>query len=107
MNKWIFPLLLLIIFEGLADIFAKNWSLQRTLWTAGASLICYLIANSFWLFALKNGSGLGRGAVIFSISSAIIAIILGIIFYKETINKFQIIGFILGVAAIIFLFWED
>jgi multidrug transporter EmrE-like cation transporter len=103
---WIFPLSMLIVFEIIADIFAKNWSLQRTAWIAIASLASYLIANSFWLFALKNGSGLGRGTIIFSVATAIIAVILGIIFYKEPANKFQIIGLFLGIIAIVLLFWE-
>ncbi|MCX6793269.1 MAG: SMR family transporter [Candidatus Falkowbacteria bacterium] len=106
MISWIIPLSLLIIFEIVADIFAKNWSLQRTTWIAVTSLASYLIANSFWLFALKNGSGLGRGAIIFSVATAIIAVILGILFYKEPVNKFQIIGLVLGVIAIVLLFWE-
>jgi len=106
MINWIIPLSLLIIFEIIADIFAKNWSMQRTAWLAVASLACYLIANSFWLFALKNGSGLGRGAVIFSVATAIIAVILGILFYKEPANKLQIVGLFLGIVAIVLLFWE-
>lgn len=106
MNKWILPLGLLIIFEGLADIFAKNWAIQRTTWIAAVSLGCYLIANSFWLFALKNGSGLGRGAIIFSVASAVIAIGLGIFLYKEPVSKLQIFGLVLGVVSIVLLFWE-
>ena len=106
MNKWIVPLSLLIIFEGLADIFAKNWSLQKTTWLAIASLFFYLVANSFWLFALKNGSGLGRGAVIFSVSTAIIAVTLGILFYKESVSRLQMIGFLFGIISLVLIFWE-
>jgi len=106
MNKWIIPLSLLIIFEAIADIFAKNWSIQRATWIAIVSLIFYVIANSFWLFALKNGAQLGRGAIIFSVVSAVIAILLGLIFYKEPVSKLQIVGLTLGVISIIFLLWE-
>ncbi len=53
MNKWILPLALLIFFEAVADIFAKNWSIHKSVWIAVTSLTFYLIANSFWLFALK------------------------------------------------------
>jgi len=106
MIKWILPLSLLIVFESLADIFAKNWSINKTIWLAVASLFLYLVANSFWLFALKNGAGLGRGAVIFSVSSAIIAVILGVLFYKEEVSRLQMIGFALGIASLFFIFWE-
>lgn len=106
MPYWLIPLLLLVLFESLADIAAKSWSLNKTAWLAFLSLGLYLLANSFWLFALKNGSGLGRGAVIFSILSAILAVVIGVFIYKEPLAKNQIIGFFLGIIAISFLFWE-
>lgn len=106
MNKWILPLALLIFFEAVADIFAKNWSIHKSVWVAVTSLTFYLIANSFWLFALKNGAQLGRGAIIFSVASAIIAILLGVLLYKEPVSKLQTAGLILGVVSIILLFWE-
>jgi multidrug transporter EmrE-like cation transporter len=97
---------LLIFFEAVADIFAKNWSIHKSVWIAVTSLTFYLIANSFWLFALKNGAQLGRGAIIFSVASAIIAILLGVLLYKEPVSKLQTAGLILGVVSIILLFWE-
>jgi len=106
MMRWLLPLALLIFFESVADIFAKNWSLQRTAWMAVVSLLFYLIANSFWLFALKNGSGLGRGAVIFSVVSALLAVVLGVIFYKESVNKYQLLGFVFGIISLVLIFWD-
>jgi hypothetical protein len=61
-SAWILPFTLLVVFEAFADIFAKEWQDKRGVYLAAASLFCYLVANSFWLFALKNGSGLARGA---------------------------------------------
>lgn len=106
MNKWIIPLSLLILFEAIADIFAKNWSIHKSVWIAITSLAFYLVANSFWLFALKNGAQLGRGAIIFSVASAIIAILLGIFLYKEPVSKIQSVGLALGLLSIVLLFWE-
>jgi len=106
MIKWLIPLFLLIIFETVADIFAKEWSLRNTAWIAMLSLFFYLVANSFWLFSLKNGAGLGRGAIIFSVLSAVIAMVLGVIFYKETVSRTQYIGFLLGTISLVLIFWE-
>ncbi|MES2213574.1 MAG: EamA family transporter [Patescibacteria group bacterium] len=106
MLKWILPLSILVLFEGIADIFAKNWSLKGGYWLAALSLTSYLLANTFWLFALRSGSGLGKGAIIFSVSSAIIAVVLGLLFYHEEITKFQIAGMVLGIVSLIFIFWE-
>ncbi len=105
--KWILPLTLLITFEFIADIFAKEWSLNRTVTLAAGALGSYLIANTFWLFALKNGSGLARGAVIFSVASALIAMGLGIFLYKEHITRTQMVGIVLGLISITLIFWND
>ncbi len=104
--NWLIPLLLLIIFESLADIFAKEYSLKGHwyLWLAG--IIGYIIANIFWLSAIKNGSQLGRGAIIFSVLSAVLAVIIGVYFYQENTNKIQILGMVLGIISIALIFWE-
>lgn len=105
--KWIIPLFILIFFEFVADIFSKEWSLQQNkIWLAVGGLAAYMLANTFWLFALKNGSGLTRGAIIFSVSSAVIATLLGVFFYHETITKIQFIGVLLGLISLVLIFWE-
>lgn len=105
--RWILPLSLLIIFEVIADIFAKEWSLHgNTIRWVGA--ICsYIAANTFWLFALKNGSGLGRGAILFSVASAILAAVIGFLFYKEQINKIQLLGVAFGIISLFLILWDN
>lgn len=103
---WIIPLSLLIIFESLADIFAKEYSLKGHwyLWLGG--IIGYIIANIFWLSAIKNGAQLGRGAIIFSIVSAVLALIIGVYFYHEKTNGIQLAGMFLGIISLVLIFWE-
>jgi multidrug transporter EmrE-like cation transporter len=104
---WVFSLTLLIVFELIADIFAKEWSLKSNPVFWICSLLGYIIANVFWLFAIKNGSGLARGATIFSVVSAIIAILIGLVFYKESVTVIQFVGMVVGLIAIILIFWND
>lgn len=104
---WILPLTLLIVFEMVADVFAKSWSLQGSMWKAALALLCYLIANTFWLFALKYGSGLAKGAVIFSLVTGLSAMAIGLVIYKEPVTRLQFIGMILGLVSIMLIFWND
>ena len=106
MSPWILPLTILITFEIIADILAKKWSLSGPWYMAGLALLAYMAANTFWLFALKNGSGLGRGAVLFSVASAVLAIIVGVILYHEEVSSLQIAGMALGIVAIALIYWE-
>lgn len=105
--QWILPLSILIIFEAIADVLAKEWSLHGLWIRAAGALLAYLLANTFWLFALKNGSGLGRGAIIFSVASAILATIIGFVFYKENLTTLQIVGILIGIVSMVLIFWDS
>jgi len=104
--QWIGPIILLVVFELIADYVAKKWSLEGGWWRASMALAAYLVANSFWLFALKNGSGLARGAVIFSVASAVIAVGLGVLLFREEVTMKGYIGLLLGIVAIVLLVTE-
>lgn len=103
---WILPFTLLVVFEAVADIFAKEWQVNGGTWRWVASLGAYLIANTFWLFALRNGSGLARGGLMFAVSCAILAIFIGLWLYKEEVTKIQMVGIGLGLLSLCLIFWE-
>lgn len=105
--KWILPLALLILFESVADIFAKEWSLKGWWVRGAAAILAYVVANLFWLFALKEGSGLARGAVIFSVASAVLATIIGAWLYKEHVTRIQMAGIIFGIISLVLIFWNE
>jgi len=101
--SWLFPISLLILFELVADFFSKKYSLDNRWWFWGLALLSYVIANIFWLSAMKNGSGLVRGANIFSVGSAIVASVLGYYFFQEKLSATQMVGVILGIVALILI----
>lgn len=97
---WIIPLLLLVVFESLADYISKTWSLKGGVALAVLALVGYVVANAFWLWALKSGAGLARGAVLFSVLSAVLAVALGFIVFKEDVGVRGYVGIAMGVVAI-------
>ena len=103
---WIFPIIFLILFELIADVFSKEYALKGNWYFWALAIAGYIIANIFWLWSIRSGSGLARGAVIFSVGSAIVATILGIYFFHEHTNKMQIFGMILGALSLLLIFWE-
>ena len=103
---WIVPISFLIIFELIADIFSKEYSLKGSWQFWALAITAYIIANIFWLWAMRSGSGLARGAVIFSVGSAIFAAIIGIYFFNEKGSFLQYIGIALGIISLIFILWE-
>jgi multidrug transporter EmrE-like cation transporter len=101
--KWLYFLLLLVAFELLADILAKQFSLNGRLLFAILALLGFLAANTAWLISLRTGAELGKGAVLFSVLSGIGAVMIGVLVYHEKTTPWQIIGLVLGIAAIVFL----
>jgi drug/metabolite transporter (DMT)-like permease len=104
--KWALPLSILILFEAVADVFAENWAIKGGLIVAIVAILSYCIGNIFWLFALRNGAGLGKGALIFSVVSAFFAILIGIFLYKEPVSRIQAVGMFLGLISLVLIFWR-
>jgi multidrug transporter EmrE-like cation transporter len=101
--KWLYFLLLLVAFELLADILAKQFSLNGRILFAILALLGFLVANTAWLISLRTGAELGKGAVLFSVLSGIGAVMIGVLVYHEKTTPWQLIGLVLGIAAIAFL----
>lgn len=100
---WLWFLLLLVAFELIADILAKQFGLTGKVIFGVLSILGYVLANLAWLFSLRSGAELSKGSIIFSALSGVGAVLLGLLVYHEKVNLYQLIGVVLGIAAIIFL----
>ena len=101
--KWVYFLLLLVLFELIADILAKQFALSGKYAFAFLSIVGFIAANTAWLISLRSGAELGRGAILFSVLSAIGAVGVAVTLYHEKMTLYQNIGLLLGIAAIVFL----
>ncbi|GCE17297.1 hypothetical protein [Dictyobacter kobayashii] len=101
--KWLYFLLILVAFELVADILAKQFAISGKYTFALLSLAGFIAANTAWLISLRTGAELGKGAVLFSVLSAIGAVIVAVLIYHEKVSTYQLIGLVLGIAAIGFL----
>lgn len=104
---WIIALLLLIGFEAVADIFSKEYALHGAFVYWALALLGYIIANVFWLISIRKGSGLARGAILFSVGSAIVAVLIGALKFQEKIGRVEMVGIVVGVLSVILIFWSD
>jgi multidrug transporter EmrE-like cation transporter len=100
---WLTFVLILVVFELIADVLAKQYALKGKLVFAVLSILGYIAANIAWIISLRNGGELGKGAILFGALSGIIAVIIGVLVYREKVSTYQFIGMILGIAAIVFL----
>ncbi len=101
--KWLYFLLLLVGFELIADILAKQFAVSGKYVFAVLSIGGFIAANTAWLISLRTGAELSRGAILFSVLSGIGAVMIGLFVYHEKVSPYQGIGLALGIAAIAFL----
>ena len=101
--KWLYFLLILVAFELVADILAKQFAMSGKFIFAVLAIVGFVAANTAWLISLRTGAELGKGAVLFSVLSAIGAVIVAVLLYHEKVTGYQLIGLVLGIAAIAFL----
>ncbi|MDZ4284989.1 MAG: hypothetical protein U1A28_04140 [Patescibacteria group bacterium] len=102
---WGVLLALVVAFEAAADVFAKSWSVKGGVVLAATALTLYVVDNTFWLFALRGGAGLARGGILFSVASALLAAVIGVFVFRETLTTTQTLGIIVGLAAVGLLSW--
>ena len=96
----------LLVFETFADILAKEWQLKNNPKFYALSLCCYLIANASWLISLKMGMTLSKGGMIFAVTCAILAVVIGMA-YKEPVTRIQMTGFVLGIISLVLILWSS
>jgi glucose uptake protein GlcU len=100
---WSLPISLLIFSEVVADILGKEWTIRKNNLLFYIALTFYIVGSIFWLSAIASGSGLARGFVFFEISAVFSITVIGILYYKEKMNKKQMAGIALGILSLILL----
>ena len=100
---WLLFLLALVAFELIADIFAKQFAISGKLVLAMCSMLGFVAANTAWIISLRTGAELSRGAVLFSVLSAIGAAAIGLLVYHEHASRYQVLGLGVGILAIVLL----
>lgn len=103
---WIIPFVFFIILTLFSDIFSKEYSLQGKWLFWILAMLGYAIGNAFWLWSIRTGSGLARGAVIYVVITAVFTSFVGLYFYNESMNNIQITGIVLGILSLILIFWQ-
>lgn len=97
----------LCLFELAADVLAKEHTRHSGAWLlATLAVICYVTGNVSWIFALRFGAKLSIGAILFGVISGVIAVLVGWLWYKESISPVQWVGIAAGFVSIGLLSWE-
>ena len=100
---WLIYLAILIILECIADILTKEHSIKRTAWTFVLAVLLYATANVSYVMSMRHNSKLAISANLFSVATGVIAALIGVVIYKESLTPLHITGIGLGCIALALL----
>lgn len=103
---WFALFLVFLVFEQAANVLGKQFALSGRCRFAVFSLLSFFVCELPWIFSLRIGLELSRGAVLFSVVPAILAVLIGSLVYKEKATRSQFIGLMLGIVAVALLSLE-
>ncbi|MBA3733293.1 EamA family transporter [Patescibacteria group bacterium] len=66
-------------------------------------MVIYALTAFGWFYVMKN-TRLSVLGIIYSVSTSVLLLMIGVIFFKEQLTVYNVIGVVLGIISIIFLF---
>ena len=90
----------LYLFQGSQKLFAE---LTHINWTAFALGICIIGLEFGYIYVYRSGWKVNTGSLVANISLAVVLIVVGFVFYKESLSLRQLAGIILCVAGLILI----
>jgi multidrug transporter EmrE-like cation transporter len=102
-SKWFFGLVIFaVIFEAVADILFKYWSINtKNIFLVGG-VVLYSIGTIIWAFSLKY-KYLSKAIIIFTVLNLIVVVLIGIFIFKEGLSLTNKLGILLGVVSVILI----
>ena len=103
---WFALFLVFLLFEQAANVLGKQFAVSGRYRFAVFSLLSFIVCELPWIFSLRTGLELSKGAVLFSVVPAILAVLIGSLAYREKATRLQLIGLVLGIVAVALLSLE-
>ncbi|MEY2664505.1 MAG: Small Multidrug Resistance protein [Candidatus Parcubacteria bacterium] len=103
MNSWFLGLVsFAVIFEVIADILFKYWTLNTKHLFLIGGVILYSIGTVIWAFSLKY-EYLSKAITIFTILNLVAIVLIGVLVFKEDLSLINTFGIILGIISVILI----
>jgi len=91
-----------VVLEVTGDIFFKKWALENKNVLLYAGLLIYFVGALFWALSLKY-EYLSKAISIFTVLNLIIAVLAGVILFKEDLTLLNKVGIGLGILSVILI----
>ncbi len=93
-------ILVAVLFEVVADVLFKKWSLDNRQLYLGVGLALYFIGTCIWAYSLKY-EGLSKAVTIFTVLNFVLVLLAGFLLFNESLSLVNKLGIVLGVVSVI------
>lgn len=100
---WLLLLIALAALELVGDTFAKQFAVTGEIRNSLLAILFVVAGNLCWQHMLRQGVPLGVGGVLFGVSVALGMLMIGALFYGETLTPTKLIGAGFGLVALLLL----
>lgn len=83
------------------DYLTKRWTSGHGEVYLATAMACYMVVSCIWFMVIKRQPELGRIGVIWTTSAMVASVLIGLVFFDESMdltNKFGVLLCILGVV---------
>ncbi|HZX12649.1 MAG TPA: SMR family transporter [Candidatus Nanoarchaeia archaeon] len=95
---------LAVLFEIVADVLFKKWSMESKTFLFVVGIVLYAIGTVFWAFSLKY-EFLSRAIIVFTVVNLVVISLVGVIFFKESLSLVNKVGIFAGLLSVVLVEW--
>jgi len=99
---WIWWTVALVLY-AVGEWIAKRWSEDQLIHLGMLSLLAYTVSSTCWLGIMAHSKKLTLMSTLWEIGSLLLAAVVGVLLFGETLTPTQWIGFFLAIIAGILL----
>ncbi|HVJ41170.1 MAG TPA: hypothetical protein VM639_06730 [Dongiaceae bacterium] len=100
---WLLLLIALAALELIGDTFAKQFAVTGEIRNSILAVLFVAAGNLCWQHMLRQGIPLGVGGVLFGVSVALGMLVIGAVFYGESLTPVKLLGAGFGLVALVLL----
>lgn len=89
-----------VAFEAAGDVLFKYWSRSGRAATLLIGLFIYFVGSVFWAFSLRHEL-LARSITVFTVVNLVVIVIIGMLYFQETLTLRQKLGIALGLISVV------
>ncbi len=106
LSKTLITLLsLTIVADTASDIFLKKWAMSGIKSSILLGLLLLCITGVLWGISLKYAP-LSKSVVVYNVANVILAVIAGIVIFKENLTVINVFGILFGILSIVLLSYK-